>query len=327
MKLRDLRPDPYILGILAAVAAAALLPVHGAAVAPFKLFTQVAVALLFFLYGARLSREAVVAGVGNWRLHVTALTVTFVAFPLVGVASSGLLDRLLASPLMLMGVLYLCCLPSTIQSSVALVSSARGDVAAAVCTASASNLVGVFASPLLVGLILQAQGAGVSIDAVRSIVLQLLVPFVAGQAMRRWIGPWTERHKRILGLYDRGTILLIVYGAFSAAVVAGVWRQVSLPDFAVVAAFCLVLLNLALIGLRKGARALGFPVKDEIVLTFCASQKGIAAGVPMAALIFPPAEAGLILLPVLIYHQFQLIGCAILAQRYAQRPPTLASDA
>jgi solute carrier family 10 (sodium/bile acid cotransporter), member 7 len=252
-------------------------------------------------------------------LHALALTVTFVVFPLVGIAVSGLLDRLLASSLMLVGALYLCCLPSTIQSSVALVSSARGDVAAAVCTASASNLVGVFASPLLVGLILHAKGAGVSIEAVQSIVLQLLVPFVLGQLVRRWIGPWTERNRAVLAFFDRGTIVLLVYSAFSAAVVAGVWRQVSGADFAVIGAFDLALLCAALFGLSTLARRLGFQVRHEIVLTFCASQKGIAAGVPMAALIFPPAAAGMILLPVLIYHQFQLVGCALMARRYARR--------
>lgn len=320
MKLPAFRPDPYIVGILSAVAAASLLPVHGWAVEPFKLFTKVAVAGLFFLYGARLSREAVIAGLSNWRLHAVALSVTFIVFPLIGVSLSGVMDRLLASPLLLVGVLYLCCLPSTIQSSVALVSTARGDIAAAVCTASASNLIGVLASPLLIAAILHARGAGVSLEAVESIVLQLLVPFILGQAMRRWVGGWTERNKMVLSFFDRGTIVLLVYSAFSAAVVAGVWRQVSIPDFAVVGVFCLMLLSTALFSLRKVARLLDFPIKDEIVLTFCASQKGIAAGVPMAALIFPPAEVGLILLPMLIYHQFQLIGCAILAQRYARRP-------
>lgn len=277
------------------------------------------VALLFFLYGARLSREAVIAGLTRWRLHLLALTTTFIAFPLVGLALGPIIGFLFPTALIAAGVIYLCCLPSTIQSSVTFVAAARGDVAAAVCSASASNIVGVFLTPLLVGLMLHARNGEASVQAMEAIVVQLLLPFIAGQLMRRWLGPWTVRNSRALGLFDKGVILLIVYGAFSAAVVAGVWRQVSLSELAVLALFCAVLLGLALAALRAASRALRFPPAEEIVAIVCGSQKGLAAGVPMASLLFAPAEVGLILLPVMIYHQLQLIACAFLAQAYARR--------
>jgi solute carrier family 10 (sodium/bile acid cotransporter), member 7 len=321
-KLSAFRPDPYVVGILASVGVAALFPVSGGLVAPFSVFTKVVIGLLFFLYGARLAREAVLAGLMHWRLHLFVLAVTFGFFPLVGIGVGQLLGGVFTSGLLLTGVLYLTCLPSTIQSSVAFVANARGAVAAAVCTASASNLVGVVITPLLVGLILRTQGVNVPISAVQSIVIQVLLPFIAGQIVHPWLGPAIARRAKLLMAYDRGSIFLLVYGAFSAAVVAGVWKQISLRDLALVALFDAVLLACALLGITRLARRLGFAVEDEIVIAFCGSQKGLATGVPLAGLLFPAPQVGLILVPVMIYHQFQLISCAVLARRYARRTPT-----
>lgn len=316
------KPDPYVVGILGAVTVAAALPVHGGLVAPFNAFTKIVIGLLFFLYGARLAREAVIAGLTHWRLHLFVLSVTFIAFPLVGAVAGKLLAGVFSSALMLTGLLYMTTLPSTIQSSVAFVGAARGAVATAVCTASASNLIGVVLTPLLVGLMLTTQGVHVSLQAVESIVLQVLAPFVIGQLIHPWLGPWTARNRLVLSLFDRGSIMLLVYGAFSAAVVAGVWKQLAWRDLAIVVAFDAALLAALLLGVTRLARRLGFKVEDEIVIAFCGSQKGIATGVPLANLLFPASQVGLILVPVMIYHQFQLISCAVLAQRYARRPAT-----
>ena len=213
--IRRIRPDPYILAILAAVALAIALPVHGAILPAFSIATKLAVALLFFLYGARLPTEAVIAGLKHWRLHALTLSITFIAYPLISLAWPFMPAWILAPPL-LAGMTYLMCLPSTIQSSVALVASARGDVAAAVCSASLSNIIGVFLAPALVAILMHAQGATVSPQAVRSILIQLLIPFIAGQLAHRWLGAALTRFKTALTAYDRFTIMLIVYGAFSA---------------------------------------------------------------------------------------------------------------
>lgn len=320
MAVRFPRLDPYVVGIFLAVVAAAILPVSGPFVAPFGLATKIAVALLFFLYGARLPREVVLAGLIRWRLHLLVLAITFVFYPLVGLAARALPEAILGSALTA-GFVYLCCMPSTIQSSVALVAAARGDIAAAVCSASASNLIGVVVSPLLVGLLVRVEGnGGVSIEAIEGIVLQLLLPFALGQLVHPWLGPWTQRHKKLLAPYDRFTILMIVYGAFSAAVVGGVWRQVTWVQLVILAALCALLLALVMTLSIRAARAAGFPVTDEIVVAFCGTQKGLAAGVPMAALLFPPAAVGLMVLPLMVYHQLQLTACAVMAGRYARRP-------
>jgi sodium/bile acid cotransporter 7 len=313
------RLDPYVTGIFLAVVAAAILPVRGGFVAPYALATKIAVALLFFLYGARLPRETVFAGLIRWRLHLLVLSITFVFYPLVGLAALALPEAILGSALTA-GFVDLCCMPSTIQSSVALVAAARGDIAAAVCSASASNLIGVVASPVLVGLLVHAQGTGgVSIHAIEGIVLQLLLPFALGQLVHPWVGGWTQRHRRLLAPYDRFTILMIVYGAFSAAVVGGVWREVTWAQLIVLLVLCALLLALVMTLSVRAARAAGFAVEDEIVVAFCGTQKGLAAGVPMAALLFPPAAVGLMVLPLMVYHQLQLTACAVMAGRYARR--------
>jgi sodium/bile acid cotransporter 7 len=316
--LKALRPDPYILALLAVVILASLAPARGLAGDLLSTVTKSVVALLFFLHGAKLPREAVIAGLTHWRLHLAVLAVSFLLFPLLGLAA-GLAAPTLLSPHLAAGLLFLCCLPSTVQSSIAFTALARGSVAAAVCAASASNLVGMAATPLLVAGLMHGQGAGPGFDAVQSIFLQLLAPFAAGQLARPLIGAWLERHKPLVGLVDRGSILLVVYSAFSAAVIGGVWLRVSPGDLAMVFLLCAVLLAAILAITSWLGRAMGLAVPDRIVLLFCGSKKSLVTGAPMAAILFTPAAAGVMIVPLMIFHQLQLIACAVLARRYADR--------
>jgi sodium/bile acid cotransporter 7 len=316
--MRRLRIDPYIVAILTMVVLASFLPARGVVSVGFDWLTKVVIALLFFLHGARLSREAVVAGVGHWRLHLMVLLSTFALFPLLGFAATYLPAAILPRTLSA-GVLFLCCLPSTVQSSIAFTSVARGNVAAAVCSASASNLFGIVLTPLLVGFLMRAHGGGFSMDAVWGVVIQLLLPFAAGQISRIWIAGWAERSRKLLGLFDRGTILLVVYSAFSEAVIRGIWHQVSIPDLLKLVVICIVLLAVVLGATAWGARALGFATADEITIVFCGSKKSLASGVPMAGILFPAAGVGLMILPLMLFHQVQLMACAVIAQRYADR--------
>ena len=196
VELLKFLPDPFSIAIVAAVAVASVLPIHGQAADYYRTLTECAVALLFFLNGARLSRQAVVAGLTHWRLHLVVSAATFVLFPLLGIVISWSLSDLLGQGLA-MGFLYLCCLPSTIQSSVAFTSIAKGNVPAAICSATLSNVAGVILTPALVGALLSAHGGGVSLDAFLAIIVQILIPFVVGQVMRRWIGGWMHRHAKL----------------------------------------------------------------------------------------------------------------------------------
>lgn len=312
--------DRYTLALIATVVLATLLPCRGSAAEAFEVVTNVAIALLFFLHGAKLSREAVIAGLTNWRLHLLVIACTFALFPLLGLLAQPLAKPLVGAQLAT-GILFLCTLPSTVQSSIAFTSIARGNVPAAVCSASASSLIGIVLTPLLVSVLIQANASGgpAPLAAIEGIVLQLFVPFVAGQVMRRWIGGFIERHRKVIGLVDRGSILLVVYTAFSAAVVAGLWQQVSLQTLAILLVLCCLLLAIALFATSQLGKRLGFSREDRITILFCGSKKSLASGVPMANVLFASSAVGAIVLPLMLFHQVQLMVCAVLAQRYARQ--------
>ena len=320
MKRPAFLPDNFTLLLVATVALATLLPAQGAVAAFFDGFTSFAIGLLFFLHGAKLSREAIRAGITHWRLHVLVFACTFVLFPLLGLALKPLLQSLVTRELYT-GVLFLCVLPATVQSAIAFTSIARGNIPAAVCSASASTMLGVFVSPVLVGLVVLAHAAGSAnaFDSIVRIVMQLMVPFIAGHLLRPWISGWIERRKSVLGVVDRGSILLVVYTAFSAAVIEGLWKQVPLQALAGLLVVCAVLLGCALFLTGWFARRLGFDKADEITIVFCGSKKSLASGIPMAKVLFPAQAVGAIVLPLMLFHQMQLMVCAVLATRYRRR--------
>jgi solute carrier family 10 (sodium/bile acid cotransporter), member 7 len=328
MRRLPILPDRYALALVATVALAALLPCRGTVAAAFDVVTPVAIALLFFLHGARLSRDAIIAGLVHWRLHLLVMASTYVMFPVVGVGIEWSLPSGWLTPGLMTGLLFLCALPSTVQSSIAFTSIARGNVAAAVCSASLSNLLGVFLAPLLVSLLLDTQGeGGFALESIGKIVLQLFVPFVAGHLARPWVGRRVERSGRLLAYTDRGTVLLVVYVAFSASVVEGLWRQLQLAELGVLLVLLCALLAFALLFTTQLSRRLGFSRADEIAVVFCGSKKSLASGVPIAKILFAgDPMLGMIVVPVLVYHQIQLMVCAVLAQRYARRPRTTTGN-
>jgi sodium/bile acid cotransporter 7 len=314
-------PDRFILALLATVALASFLPAKGEAAEIVGWASNIAIGLLFFLHGARLSREAILGGLRQPKLHGAVLASTFLVFPLIGLALQAVFPHLLA-PALWTGVLFVCTLSSTVQSSIAFTSFARGNVPAAVCAATASNLLGILLTPLLVGFLLHKTGSADGLDSALNIVVQLLLPFVAGQLLRPWIGGWAARHNKILGLVDRGSILLAVYSAFGAAVVEGIWHLFPLPQLGELVLVNAMLLGLVLVVTTFGSRLLGFKRADEIVVVFCGSKKSLAAGIPMATVLFGASTVGVVLLPIMIFHQMQLMICAVLARRYAAAQPT-----
>lgn len=313
--------EPFILVLTGTVVLASLLPPSERWAEVVAVAAKVGIVLLFFLHGAKLSRAAVLGGMRNWRLHLAVLAMTFVAFPLLGLifASTPGLDPTLAG-----GLLFLTLLPSTVQSSIAFTSIARGNVAAAVCSATFSNLAGIVLTPLLVALLLSGPvhglGAGGTIAAIESIVYLLLLPFLAGHLSQRWTGAFVNRHKSVIAKVDRGAILLVVYSAFGAVVREGIWSRISLGDLALLLGLCTAMLALALLTSWYAARLLGFSRADAIVMLFCGSKKSLATGVPMAGLLFPAALVGTAILPLMLFHQIQLMVCAWIAKALSERP-------
>ena len=316
--LSRLKIDPYLLALVGTVAIAAVVPARGVGHVVATWAVYAAVSLLFFLYGARLSAQAVVEGMSHWRLQSVVLVSTFGLFPVLGLALTGMLHPWL-TPELSLGLMFVCVLPSTVQSSIAFTSIARGNVPAALCSASVSNLFGMVLTPALVALLLSTQGSGFSGKALVDIAVQLLLPFGVGQLVRPWFGPFITRHKVVTSYVDRGSILLVVYAAFSESVVQGVWTHMDYSSLGLILLLDIVLLGIVIVTTTLASRWLRFSTEDEIAIVFCGSKKSMASGIPMANILFPGQAIGAIVLPLMLFHQIQLFVCATLAQRYAAR--------
>ena len=317
--------DPFTLTLIAVVLLASFFPARGHFVEYFEWLTTAAIALLFFMHGAKLSREAIVAGGSHWRLHLWVMCSTFILFPVLGVLFAWWAP-VNVDPQIYTGFLYLCILPATVQSAIAFTSLAGGNVAAAVCSASASSLLGIFLSPLLVGLVMNMHGAEGSLQQVGKIMLQLLLPFVLGHLSRPLIGDWVAWHKKWIGKTDQTSILLVVYSAFSEAVVNGIWHKVGPGSLLFIVVVSLVLLAIVIAVNVFVARKAGFNKADEITIVFCGSKKSLANGIPMANILFPVSAIGMMVLPLMIFHQIQLMVCAVMARRYKRQTERLQAE-
>ncbi|SDB80494.1 solute carrier family 10 (sodium/bile acid cotransporter), member 7 [Raineyella antarctica] len=316
------RIDSFLLAIVVSAIVATLLPARGVGAVVLGHGVTAGIALLFFLYGARMHPRETLDGLRHWRLHGVILASTYLMFPLLGLALGFLVPLGILTPALYLGLLYTTLLPSTVQSSVTFTSIARGNVAGAVVSASMSNLIGVFLTPLLVIAVMNTSGqASVHPRAVLDIVLQILVPYVLGQLSRRWTAGFVTRHRKPLKYVDQGIIVLVVYSAFSAGRREQMWREVSAPQVLALVGVCLVILALVLALTWWVARRLGFGRADRIAIQFCGSKKSLATGLPMAAVLFAGQPIGLIALPLMIFHQAQLMACSALAQRYARSAP------
>lgn len=317
--------DGFILAIVAAVVVAAFLPVRGAAGDVFEWVVIIAIGALFFLYGTRLHPREALEGLKHWRLHVTILAFTFVAFPIIGLALKPVVEPMIGSDLYA-GLLFLCLVPSTVQSSIAFTSIAKGNIAGAIVSASASNILGVFLTPLLVVALMHNTGdASIDATSILKIVAQILVPFVLGQLARPWVEPFFARHAKITKLADRSTIVLVVYVAFSEGVVDGIWSSVDAAQVIAVAVISLLLVLVMLVVTSWVPKKLGFDRADTIAIQFCGTKKSLATGLPMATVLFAGSTVGLIVLPLMIFHQIQLIICSWLATRYGREAEKVAA--
>ena len=314
--------DWFTAGMAIAVALAWLFPDPGAPggwLHP-ELLTKLGVALIFFLHGVSLSFAALKEGTMRWPLHLVVQTCTFVAFPLVGLALLWLAGGRVPADLAL-GFFFLCALPSTVSSSVALTAAARGNVPAAVFNATLSSLIGVFITPLWIGWMLKSGGTTMPMgDVVLDLVKWLVAPLVAGQLLRPLLGAWAARNKKRINVVDRLTILLLVYTSFCDSVKRGVWSSHGPGPVLATIVASIVLFFLIFTIASLACDALRFSPPDKIAAVFCGSKKTLASGVPMAQLIFAGRPGiGLILLPIMIYHPLQLLICGALANRWARR--------
>lgn len=311
--------DRFTLLLVAMVVLATFLPVSGQIASYFNILTTVAIAILFFLHGAKLSREAVMEGMLHWKMHALVFAFTFLIFPVLGLMAKPVLEPLLGQQLY-WGFLFMCFLPSTVQSSIAFTSMAKGNVAGAVCSASFSNIIGMFITPILVSFFILGQSQH-GFDPTKSIIqitLLLLVPFILGQILRPYIFPYMVKVPSIVKAFDQGSILMVVYGAFSSAVVAGLWQQVSGITLLYLIIACSVLLTIVMLLAFYVPKWFGFNRADQVTIFFCSSKKTLASGVPMTQILFIGQPLGMIVLPIMIFHQIQLMVCGVIANRWSK---------
>lgn len=324
--LAKLKKEWFLVGMVVAIALATVTSEFGRSGGVIHLdqLTGIGIAIVFFLHGLGLSPQAIKAGLTNWRLHVYIQMATFVVYPILWVIFGEAFLAYMPSALAF-GFCYLLVLPSTISSSVAMTSVGKGNVPGAIFNASLSSILGVFITPLLIQLFMGFEGVQLDLlDSVISISKLLLLPMIAGQIMRPYLVAWVDRHKAVVNKVDKYVILLIVYNAFCDSVVNDIWSEFSVGLLATSIIICTVILLVMVHLIQWGARRTKFTLPDEVAAVFCGTKKTLAAGIPMAKVIFgADPSLGMILLPIMLYHPIQIFYCAVLANRYARQSESL----
>lgn len=312
------RIDPLVRLLLAAIVLASLLPVTPAWRGVAQGVSNSAVFLLFLLNGLRLPRAEVVRGIRHLRFLAPLVVWCFGAMALAGWGLSLLASHWLP-PLVALGLLYLGTLPSTVQSATAYCSLAGGNVAHSVVAAALLNILGVIATAPLFSLLAGSHGAAFDLGGLEKVALILLLPFLIGQAAQNRFGHIVREHRTLATWMDRSMIAIAVYVAFSGAVEEGLWTRVSALEWLALIGCIAAFLGFAFGGAWLLGGVVGLERGDRIALLFSGAQKSIAMGAPLATLLFGAASAGLVLLPVLVYHLLQLVLSAPLASRLSRR--------
>jgi sodium/bile acid cotransporter 7 len=322
--------DWFLLALIGVVGLAYFQPGLGskASPVPWKVITTVGVALVFFFYGLKLSFAKLQAGMRNWKLHVVVQGTTFVLFPAL-----ALLVRPFFSPekgeLLWQSIFFLCALPSTVSTSVVMVSIAGGNLPAAIFNASISSLLGILLTPLLASLFLHltadsSQLWGLAVQ----LLWQVVLPVGAGVLLNPRYNAFAERHKSGLRIFDQVTILLIVFTAFCDSFAEGIFRSYQPADVFKLGAGMVGLYLVVCALIWALSRALNLSRADQIVAVFCGSKKSLVHGSVMASLLFPASAAtGLILLPLMLYHALQIVMASSMAQWLGRQPVAHAAAA
>ncbi len=321
--------DNFLLFLLVMILLAYLWPHLGEENGPLPLeeVTTYGVALIFFFYGLRLSPAKLKAGLSDWRLHLVVQLSTFLLFPLL-VWAAHLTAGREDNQLLWLGAFYVAALPSTVSSSVVMVSIAGGNIPSAIFNASISSLVGVFLTPLWMGLFTSTSSAAEMdlTSVILKLMLQVMLPVALGVALHKRFGDFAEAQKSRLRLFDQTIILLIVYSSFCDSFARDMFAGFSATDLLLLGAAMVGLFLLVTVLIYWLSKGLGFSRENQITAIFCGSKKSLVHGTVMSKVLFPGANAvGIVLLPLMLYHALQLIVASIIAQRMAppQTPPSV----
>jgi len=311
--------DPMIAVLVVATALAVLLPAAGDARSAAQIVSNAAIFVLFLVNGMRIARGEIARGLVNLRYFVPLLAWIFGVMALIGLGFMQLAELALP-PLVALGFLYFGCLPSTVQSATSYTSLAGGNVALSVVGAALVNIAGVFITAPLFALLGGGEAVEIGYETIARIGVILVLPFVIGQAVQGWTRDWIVERKARIAWLDRGVIGIAVYVAFSGAVEQGLAGMFGAVQWAVLFGLVSAFLAIAIAGAWLAGGALGLARADRIAFLFAGSQKSVAIGAPMAAILFAPEMAGFVIAPLLLYHLLQLVVAAPLASRLARTP-------
>jgi sodium/bile acid cotransporter 7 len=320
MNWRTIIPDTFITGLVFMVIIAYLVPFHSCFTAYFPLHEIVywGITGIFFLYGLKLNPKQIRQDIGNWKLHLLIQSTTFILFPLIILVFYPIFSNT-SLEIIWLAVFFLAALPSTVSSSVVMVSMAKGNIPSAIFNASISGLIGLIATPLWMGVFLKTSDTGSSlIDMTQQLVLQILLPVTLGLVLNSFFGKWAQRHKATIGWFDKIVIFLIIYKSFSAAFTNNVFSQLPFSRLILLSIAMILLFFLVYSFISRISGNLHFPQQDRITALFCGSKKSLVHGsVFVTLLITDVSLQSLFLLPIMIYHAFQLFYTSYAAKKFA----------
>jgi sodium/bile acid cotransporter 7 len=316
------KPDRFVLSIVAVIIIAYFFPQMGSSESAFPISTisSIGVSLIFFFYGLKLSPKKLKTGLKNWKLHVLIQLSTFLVFPLLVLLLFPFMQSAHLHTLWL-ALLFLAALPSTVSSSVVMVSMAKGNVPAAIFNASISGLIGIVLTPLWMGLFMKGTQAGFNLGSIYfKLLVEILLPVLMGISLQRFFGKWALFYSRPLAIFDKSVILLIIYKSFADSFEAHIYTILRLPDFGLMAIVVLFLFYTMYFLTGFFSRRLHFNSGDTITAKFCGTKKSLVHGTVFSKILFANSSAiGIMLLPLMLFHAFQLLAISVYASKLAKR--------
>lgn len=285
------------------------------------------VSLIFFFYGLKLNPKNLISDLSNWKLHLLVQLSTFVLFP-VTVLVMKVAFPVYFSTMLGLGIFYLATLPSTVSSSVVLVSIAGGNLPSAIFNASISSIIGIFITPLwMSGMLEKTLGAFDIGHTIFKLSLEVLLPVVLGLLLHKKLGTWAAQYKITLRNFDQTIILLIVFTSFCESFSGKMFDGFSLPELFLLGALMLIFFLLVFGLMDMLSSWLGFNREDRITVIFCGSKKSLVQGAVMGKVMFPAqAMLGVVLLPLMLYHALQLLAGSTIANAMGKKVPKRKQD-
>ncbi len=314
--------DWFIVGLLSMITAAYFFPGIGDknSLIPIENITNIGISVIFFFYGLKLSPQEMQKGLKNYKLHMLVQLGTFLFFPLVAICIKPFF-RTESTQTIWLAIFFMATLPSTVSSSVVMVSLAKGNVAGAIFNASISGLIGIVITPIWMSLFFNTSGNHMQLGpTIINLIIHILLPVVFGLILHKKLGSFAQKNKRLLALFDKTIILLIVYNSFSSSFVNGIFNNYEVQTLAITALLIISFFGIIYVVLWLLASWLHFSIEDKITAVFCGSKKSLVHGTVMANVLFTGMKTqGIFIVPIMIYHSFQLIIISFMAQRFAKR--------